>query len=78
MFTIELCKDVLLNFTRCSRFAVAETNSGLVCIRFDPSFYKQICDAFMAATVFEDGYDVLDYCLDFEDGIIQNRQGFPD
>lgn len=78
MFTIELCKEVLLNFTRCSRFAVAEANSELVCIRFDPFFFKQVCDDFIAVTAFEDGYDILDYCLNFEDDIIKKGHGFSD
>lgn len=77
LFTIELYQDELMKFTCSSRFAVAEINSELVCIRFDPSFYKQVCDDFIAVTAFEDGYDILDYCLNFEDDIIKKGQGFP-
>lgn len=76
MFTIELYQDVLMKFTCSSRFAVAEINSELVCIRFDPSFYKQVCDDFIAVTAFEDGYDILDYCLNFEDDIIKKGHVF--
>lgn len=81
MFTIELYKDVLMKFTCKSKFAIAEINAELVCIRFDPSFYKQVCDDFIAVTAFEDGHAILDYYLDLEDDeddIIKKGHGFPD
>lgn len=59
LFTIELYKDILMKFTYRSKFAVAESNTELVCIGFDSSFYKQICDDFIAVTAFESGHQIL-------------------
>ena len=67
MFIIELYQDVLMKFTCSNRFAVAEINRELVCIRFDPSFYQQVCDDFIAVTAFED--DIIKKGHGFSDWI---------
>lgn len=49
---------------------------NLSCLYCDASFYKDVCDRFIKSTVYEDGYDILDYFC--SEDAQDTWEGFPD